>query len=41
MNGGKPWLVCGYVAFSALLSAWSAWAMERRANTFDAVATAR
>jgi MHS family metabolite:H+ symporter-like MFS transporter len=41
MNGGKPWLVCGYVMFSALLSAWSAWAMERRPKTFDAVATAR
>jgi MHS family metabolite:H+ symporter-like MFS transporter len=30
MNGGKPWAACGYVLFSALVSAWSARAIERQ-----------
>lgn len=29
MSGGKWWTVCAYVLFSALVSAWSARAMER------------
>ena len=30
LSGGKWWVVCSYVAFSALVSAWSARAIERR-----------
>jgi MFS family permease len=41
LDGGKPWYVCGYVILSALLSAWSARAMERRAKPFDEMATVR
>ncbi|MBB4518941.1 MULTISPECIES: MFS transporter [Paraburkholderia] len=41
LDGGKPWYVCGYVILSALLSAWAAWAMERRAKPFDEMATVR
>ena len=42
MNGGKPWTVCAYVLFAALVSAWSARAIEkRRMGTFGAVAQAR
>jgi metabolite-proton symporter len=39
MNGGKPWAACGYVLFSALVSAWSARAIERqrRAEVFGDV----
>jgi MHS family metabolite:H+ symporter-like MFS transporter len=40
-NGGKPWLVCAYVLFAALVSAWSARAIERRGNAYGAVAPAR
>ncbi len=31
-NGGKPWLMCAYVMFTALVSALSALAIERRAR---------
>jgi MHS family metabolite:H+ symporter-like MFS transporter len=41
LDGGKPWYVCVYVILSALLSAWAARAMERRAKPFDEMATAR
>ncbi|CAB3738258.1 MULTISPECIES: MFS transporter [Paraburkholderia] len=42
MNGGKPWTVCAYVLFAALVSAWSARAIEkRRMGTFGAVVQAR
>ena len=35
MNGGKPWMVCAYVLFSALVSAACAWAIGRRANAMS------
>ncbi|MFM0626555.1 MFS transporter [Paraburkholderia xenovorans] len=42
LNGGKPWTVCAYVLFSALISALSVRAIERkRAGAFDAVAHAQ
>jgi MFS transporter, MHS family, shikimate and dehydroshikimate transport protein len=42
LNGGKPWTVCAYVLFSALISALSVRAIERkRAGGFDAVVHAR
>ncbi|MFM0550407.1 MFS transporter [Paraburkholderia sediminicola] len=42
LNGGKPWTVCAYVLFSALISALSVRAIERkRAGAFDAVVHAR
>ncbi|MFM0291974.1 MFS transporter [Paraburkholderia sp. RL17-383-BIF-A] len=42
LNGGKPWTVCAYVLFSALISALSVRAIERkRAGSFDAVVHAR
>jgi MHS family metabolite:H+ symporter-like MFS transporter len=42
MNGGKPWTLCAYVLFAALVSAWSARAIEkRRMGTFGAVVQAR
>ncbi|MFM0167924.1 MFS transporter [Paraburkholderia sediminicola] len=42
LNGGKPWTVCAYVLFSALISALSVRAIEKkRAGTFDAVVHAR
>ncbi|QYD67104.1 MHS family MFS transporter [Paraburkholderia edwinii] len=40
VNQGKPWMVCAYVMLSALISAWSARAIERRASTYGAVASA-
>ena len=40
VNQGKPWMVCAYVMLSALVSAWSARAIERRASTYGAVASA-
>lgn len=30
IDAGKPWLVCAYVVFAALVSAWSARAIEKR-----------
>lgn len=40
-NGGKPWTVCAYVVFAALVSAWSARAIEkRRAAGIGAIAQA-
>ncbi|MFM0598258.1 MULTISPECIES: MFS transporter [Paraburkholderia] len=42
LNGGKPWTVCAYVLFSALVSALSARAIERRrAGAFDSVVHAQ
>ncbi|REE22490.1 MULTISPECIES: MFS transporter [unclassified Paraburkholderia] len=42
LNGGKPWTVCAYVLFAALISALSVRAIERkRAGGFDAVVHAR
>ena len=42
LNGGKPWTVCAYVLFSALISALSVRAIERRrAGAFDAVVHAQ
>ncbi|MFM0221120.1 MFS transporter [Paraburkholderia dipogonis] len=42
LNGGKPWTVCAYVLFSALISALSVRAIERkRVGAFDAVVHAR
>lgn len=42
LNGGKPWTVCAYVLFSALISALSVRAIERkRAGAFDTVVHAR
>ncbi|MFM0056199.1 MFS transporter [Paraburkholderia phytofirmans] len=42
LNGGKPWTVCAYVLFSALISALSVRAIERRrSGAFDAVVHAR
>ncbi|GAB7524170.1 MFS transporter [Paraburkholderia sp. 2C] len=40
VNQGKPWMVCAYVMLSALISAWSARAIERRASAYGAVASA-
>jgi len=40
VNQGKPWMVCAYVMLAALISAWSARAIERRANAYGAVASA-
>jgi MHS family metabolite:H+ symporter-like MFS transporter len=40
VNQGKPWMVCAYVMLSALVSAWSARAIERRASAYGAVASA-
>jgi MHS family metabolite:H+ symporter-like MFS transporter len=41
-NAGKPWMICAYVVFSALISAWSAHAIERRRTQHvDAMAPAR
>jgi MHS family metabolite:H+ symporter-like MFS transporter len=40
VNQGKPWTVCAYVMLSALISAWSARAIERRASTYGVVASA-
>ncbi|HVE08401.1 MAG TPA: MFS transporter [Paraburkholderia sp.] len=40
-NGGKPWMICAYVLFSALVSAWSARAIERRGLRVDAMAHAQ
>ncbi|WP_118182472.1 MFS transporter [Paraburkholderia phosphatilytica] len=33
VNSGKPWMMCTYVLLSALISAWSARAIERRGET--------
>ncbi|NYH20107.1 MFS transporter [Paraburkholderia bryophila] len=42
LNGGKPWTVCAYVLLSALVSALSARAIERRrAGAFDSVVHAQ
>ncbi|MFB9122156.1 MFS transporter [Paraburkholderia dipogonis] len=42
LNGGKPWTVCAYVLFSALISALSVRAIERRrVGAFDSVVHAR
>ncbi|MGH8779791.1 MFS transporter [Paraburkholderia sp.] len=42
MNGGRPWTVCMYVLFAALVSAWSVRAIEKRqTGIFGAVAQAR
>ncbi|MDQ7977318.1 MFS transporter [Paraburkholderia sp. SARCC-3016] len=41
INQGKPWMVCAYVMLCALISAWSARAIERRASTYGAVASAQ
>jgi MHS family metabolite:H+ symporter-like MFS transporter len=42
LNGGRPWTVCAYVLFSALISALSVRAIERRrSGAFDAVVHAR
>ena len=30
LNDGKPWLICAYILFAALISAYSAWWIERR-----------
>ncbi|SEC84541.1 metabolite-proton symporter [Rhizobiales bacterium GAS191] len=30
LNDGKPWLICAYILFAALVSAYSAWWIERR-----------
>jgi metabolite-proton symporter len=40
VNQGKPWMVCAYVMLSALISAWAARAIERRASAYGAVASA-
>jgi MHS family metabolite:H+ symporter-like MFS transporter len=40
VNQGKPWMVCAYVMLSALVSAWSARAIERRAVAFGVTASA-
>jgi MFS transporter, MHS family, shikimate and dehydroshikimate transport protein len=32
LNGGQPWLICAYILFSALVSAYSAWWIEQRAK---------
>lgn len=33
LNGGQPWLICAYILFSALVSAYSAWWIEQRAKS--------
>ncbi|SDR17780.1 metabolite-proton symporter [Rhizobiales bacterium GAS113] len=30
LNDGKPWLICAYILFAALVSAYSAWWIEQR-----------
>ncbi|MEM5439496.1 MFS transporter [Paraburkholderia diazotrophica] len=40
INEGKPWMVCAYVMLSALVSAWSARAIERRAEAYGVTASA-
>jgi metabolite-proton symporter len=40
LNDGKPWMVCVYVMFSALVSAWSARVLERRAMGYGVTAGA-
>lgn len=40
VGDGKPWMVCAYVLFSGLVSAWSARVIERRAASLGAVASA-
>ena len=32
LNDGKPWLICAYILFSALVSAYSAWWIDGRAK---------
>jgi metabolite-proton symporter len=41
LSGGKWWTVCAYVLFSALVSAWSAWAIDRRrGHAYEAAVSA-
>ncbi|ACC75265.1 MFS transporter [Paraburkholderia phymatum] len=40
INEGKPWMVCAYVMLSALVSAWSARVIERRAEAYGVTASA-
>jgi MHS family metabolite:H+ symporter-like MFS transporter len=32
LNEGKPWLICAYIVFSAIVSTYSAWWIEQRAK---------
>ncbi|MBV8765422.1 MAG: MFS transporter, partial [Hyphomicrobiales bacterium] len=33
LNEGRPWFICAYILFAAVVSAYSAWWIEQRAKT--------